>query len=151
MEKHFQSVALIRRMDGEQTRWLVKWDERYQHWKLVRSERLEAESFREVILREVAWELDLDRKRDFAVSKMPRLCMEYVGSLPERDGDLHIAVAFYMVPIYRAEALQRLESEEFLWINSEELCRGITSDDVEIDPQGVSWINRWEVVQPWTR
>ena len=151
MDKHFQSVALIRHTDKDSNiRWLVKWHEGQKQWNLIRGERLESESFREVIVREVAWELDLERNKEFAVSKMPSLCMEYVGTLPNLSEESHIAVAFYLVPIYQNDVMDKLQRDGLLWVSSGELCNGKTDDGFPIDPLAISWINRWEVVRPWS-
>ena len=150
MKKHFQSIALIRTMTNDgKSRWLVKWHRELGYWRVLRADRLESESFREVILREVAWELELDRAREFCVSRMPRLCMEYVGKLPDEIEDKHIAVAFFLVPIYRENVIESLTRDGLMWVSSAEFCAGRTEAGEEIDPLCIYWVNRWEVVQPW--
>ena len=65
-------VALIRKID-RRVRWLGKFDRARKQIDFVIAERLEKESWRESVMREVAWELAIDRRRDFVVSNMAQL------------------------------------------------------------------------------
>lgn len=72
---HF-SIALIRRIESEVTRWLVIWNPAKKNWECVISQRLEKEVGSETLAREVAWRLNLDRKADFLIGKMAMLNIE---------------------------------------------------------------------------
>ena len=149
MHKLFQSVALVLRTDEKQTHMLLRRQPEPHQWNFIVGERLNRESFRESVTREVAWQLNLNRKSDFLVSSMAQLSMEYVETTPE-GSQQHIAVAFYNVHIYRRTVLETLFADESnRWVSAAETCQGKTIDGQIIDPQVVHWINKWSVVQPW--
>lgn len=149
MNKVFQSIALVKRIEGEHNKMLLRWQASQNRWEFVVADRLNKESFRESITREVAWQLDLDRKSDFLVSSMAQLSMEYVETLPN-DTTQHVAVAFYPVHIYRRTVLQFLSDDPSnRWLSAAEICQGETADGQHIHPRIVAWINKWSVVQPW--
>lgn len=150
MEKVFRSVALIQKIEEEKSLFLVKANAERNQLEFVIGERLEKESFREAVTREVSWQLDLERKRDFIVSNMAQLSMEYTGTLPGAVTESQIAVAFYLVHLYGNSARSKfIESTTTQWITAAEICQGYTSSGGEIDPIAVYWINRWGILQAW--
>lgn len=149
MDKLFQSVALIHQSDGDRIKLLLNWQADSNWWAFIVAQRLNRESFRESVTREVAWQLNLDRKTDFLVSNMAQLSMEYVETLAD-DSHRHVAVAFYHVHLFRQSAFQTVSRDPSnRWISASEVCDGKTNDGQTIDPRVVSWINKWSVVQPW--
>jgi hypothetical protein len=149
MDKLFQSVALVQQTDGTQNKMLLNWHKDRNRWEFILADRLNKESFRESVTREVAWQLNLNRKSDFLVSNMAQLSMEFVETQPD-ESQLHIAVAFYSVHIYRRSILELLVQEPSnRWMSAAEVCQGKTTDGQTIHPRVVTWINKWSVVQPW--
>ena len=65
------SVRRSRKTYSEKLKWLAI------------GESLEDESFLETTIREVAWSLRLDRKRDFPVSNMAQMNLEFVDLVLE--------------------------------------------------------------------
>lgn len=150
MEKIFQSVALIQATDNRKTRLLVRGNRTAGGWQFIVGERLGTESFRETTIREVAWQLDLDPAKDFIVSKMAQLSVEWFETVPGEDCESHIAVAFYPVHIYRRGVLEELQADPCnRWVSTAEICAGQTRDRRPIHPTVVNWINKWEILQPW--
>lgn len=149
MDKVFHSVALVRHSERSKTQLLLRWHSELNQWNFILGQRLGDESFRETIAREVAWELGLDRARDFVVSSMAQLSMEYVDEQDE-FAPRHVAVAFYHVHPFGKDILQLLtEDASNRWTNAKEICEGKTAEGHVIDPLVVNWIKRWEVLQPW--
>lgn len=149
MEQISFSVALIRKMHDQGLRWLAKMMPSKQLGFVV-GERLEQESFRESAIREVAWELGLDRQRDFLVANMAQMNLEFVDQLPGQFSKSHIKVSFYNVEIYRQEVLESLEKERGnFWVTSEEICDGVTYCGRRFDPVVPYLINRSSVIQYW--
>ena len=68
MSSFVGSVGMIRHPAQGERLWLVIWDAEQGHFDFVIAEKLENDSFREALQREVAWILPLDRKRDFIIS-----------------------------------------------------------------------------------
>ena len=58
-------VALIRNLN-ERVRWLGKLDQTKKQVNFVIAKRLEKETWREAVTREVAWELEIDRNATFS-------------------------------------------------------------------------------------
>ena len=149
MEKLFQSIALVQKAEGKKNKLLLSWDSKQSCWRFIVADRLDRESFRESISREVAWQLNLDRNSDLLVSKMAQLSMEFVEDMPD-ETQRHVAIAFYSVRIYRRNQLESIACDpRFRWISAAEVCQGATEDGQTIDPRIVTWINKWSVVQPW--
>ena len=149
MNRLFQSVALAHQLEGDKSKLLLRWQADQNCWMFIVADRLNKESFRESITREVAWQLNLNRKTDFLVSNMAQLSMEYVETMPDAS-QRHIAVAFYNVHMYRKNILEYLSLDaDCRWMSAAEVCQGRTTDGQTIHPRVVNWINKWSVVQPW--
>lgn len=149
--KFQKSIALIRNFDtGTMLRWLAVYDPKKSSLNFVTGERLEGESFRESVLREVAWTLDIERASDFLTSKMAQLNLEFVETLPHLPVETHFHVSFYNVEVYRQRVLDAIAAREDLhWVTSEEICNGKTTLGVPFDDTLVYLINRSGVVQHW--
>ena len=149
LDQHFRSIALIQEDGDGPAQWLLRWEPKRTQWRFVVGERLNKESFRQTIQREVGWQLNLDPKSDFLVSNMAQLSMEYVDTNTENDEEQHVAVSFYLVHIYRRQALELVNADKSnRWVSAAEICEGKTKDDQPIHPRVVEWINKWQIVQP---
>lgn len=150
MEELAIAVALIRNSTSPQASWLARQDVATGELKFVIGERLESESFRETVAREVAWEFELDRTRDFLVSNMAQMNLEFIDQLPGKFSESHVKVAFYNVEIYRRNIREQLEGDPLnFWVNSEEICDGVTRCGRRFMPIVPYLINRSEVIQYW--
>ena len=88
---HFTgSIALVRHPEQLENLWLAHWNASRKHYDFVTAERLDDESFRECLDREVAWILDIRRDKDYIVSSQARLHHD----LPIQVSDVEI---FYVV------------------------------------------------------
>ncbi len=150
MQKLDLSVALIRRNEKETMRWLARSKPNRSLFSFVIADRLGKESFRETAIREVAWELGLNRHRDFLVSNMAQMNLEFVDQLPGQFDKTHVVVSFYNVEIYRSEVTKRLQKDpRNHWVTSEEICAGVSNEGVLFDPVVPYLINRSHVIQNW--
>lgn len=122
--KAFQSVALVQQSEGDKNKMLLRWQTNQNCWEFILADRLNNESFRESVTREVAWQLSLNRKSGFLVSNMAQLSMEYVETMPD-ESQHHIAVAFYNVHIYRQPILKLLTQDPSnRWMSAAEDAKG---------------------------
>jgi len=80
MQKIELAIALIRSTATGTPRWLIKQAGNTSKPSLIIGQRLQMESFRETVTREVGWELNLDRKQDYLVSSMAQINLEFVQS-----------------------------------------------------------------------
>jgi hypothetical protein len=150
MRKWFQSVALIRRLDNGQSLWLAREGDTPGVLNFIAAPRLEKESFRETIRREVAWVLDLDPQRDLLVSNMAQVNLEFAGRLPGDDEDSHIAAAFFMVEPYGNNAHKAIRSDpENHWLTSSEVCSGRLAKGQVLEPALVYLLERAKVINAW--
>jgi hypothetical protein len=150
MESISLSVALIRKTYNQSLRWLARLDPATRQLVFVMGTRLEEESFRESAIREVAWELRLDRQRDFLVSNMAQMNLEFIDRIPGRADKSHLRVSFYNVEVYRREVVELLENDRRnFWVTSEEICNGKTQGGRRFDPLVPYLVNRSSVIQYW--
>lgn len=150
MENICLSVALIRKSYNQSLRWLARLDPSTKQLVFVIGRRLEEESFRETTIREVAWALMLDRSRDFLVSDMAQLNLEFVDKIPGRFDKSHVLVSFYKVEVYRKEVVEALANDHHnFWVTSEEICNGKTHCGRRFDPMVPYLVNRSSVIQYW--
>lgn len=109
------AIALLRGHIENESRWLVVYDTTVEQHRLVEAIRLEDESFRESIDREVAWQLNLRRGKDYIVSSVPRLHLEIPIEITHgcSDGvDQRIdVVEFYLVELYGKQARATIEND----------------------------------------
>lgn len=120
------AIALIRRWFDGTSRWLVLADDRSMNHRLVEAERLQEESFRESIDREIAWQLNLQRGKDYIVSSVPRLHLEIPFEVTHgcSDGtEQRIdVVEFYLIELYGKRASTILDDHPNVhWWSTEQL------------------------------
>ncbi|TWT57457.1 hypothetical protein KOR42_08180 [Thalassoglobus neptunius] len=109
------ALALIRRWFDGRPRWLVLSNDNESATRLIEAERLEKESLRESIDREIAWELGLRRRKDYIVSNVPRLHLESPvfqretcsGKTEERFN----VVEFFLVELYGKQGRDELDQK----------------------------------------
>ena len=119
-------------------------------FEFVAGSRLEKESFRETVRREVAWAFGLDGNRDFLVSNVSQINLEFVARLPNDDFESHVAVAFYLVDLYRKRTMEIVDADnKNRWLTSRDVWRGQTVDQLPIDPQLIYLIRRSNVISEW--
>ena len=150
MQQCFRSVALFKKLIGDSAAYLVWRTAVESPWQFIVGSRLGRESFRETAIREVAWQLNLDRTKDFIVSSMAQLSKESFDAIDSSGRTVHLAVAFYPVYVYREEVFAVLDlSPGLRWVSSAEVCAGNTRDGEAIDPQVVAWIKKWDILPAW--
>ena len=150
MQNVYLSIALIRKTYNQSLRWLARLDPSTKQFGFVIGERLESESFRETTIREVAWELMLDRQRDFLVSNMAQMNLEFIDRMPGHHEKSHVVASFYNVEVYRKDIVTKLENDSGnFWVTSEEICNGVSQCGRHFDPMVPYLINRSSVIQYW--
>lgn len=129
------SIALIRHHDEPEQHWLAFWNVSAKQFSFVVAERLENESWRECLDRELAWELDLRRGKDYLISSMARLHYEEAVVEPGSDEPSKLEIEFYVVDPYGQtgrEAFRELPDSR--WLSNEELRSGSCKSGEAIDP-----------------
>jgi len=144
------SVGLIQKVVEDSVQLLLKYDPSAGMWRFIVGHRIENESFRDTILREVAWQLDLDRTSDFLVANMAQFNMESIEQLPGRGEPVQLRITFYPVHLYRKQAIELISHQTaFRWFTCNEIWNGCSDRGELIAPDIVQCLRKWEVVQPW--
>lgn len=119
-------IALMRNWKDEVAHWLVLRDDLTGQRQLVEAARLENESFRESIDREVAWQLNLRRGKDFIVSSVPRLHLEIPVEITHGCSDNQEkrvdVIEFYLIELYGKQARKTIEElDNIEWWSADQL------------------------------
>lgn len=134
------AMALFRRWYGEESRWLVLRDEQSGGYRLIEAERLEEESFRESVDRELAWQLHLRRGKDYLISSVPRLHfpinLTETSACSGKEERRQEVVEFYLVELYGSDAVTTLESQSHVeWWPASRILKAPLSGEPEFDPR----------------
>lgn len=145
-----KGIALIRTYDSSQMlRWLAVYCRQKRALNFVMGDRIGKEAFRETVIRETAWQLEIERN-DFLTSKMAQLNLEFREVLSHSSIEVHYHVAFYNVEVYRSHVLDVIrDRRDLVWVTSDEICRGKTSLGVPFDSTLRQLIHRSGVIQHW--
>jgi hypothetical protein len=138
------SIAMIRRFEDEKVLWLTRWHHTCQRLRLIRAPRLEHESWRECLDREIAWALQLRRGRDYIISRVPRL---HFDTILEQPHNCRYVTEFYVVDLYgRNGRTQACQDELNCWLSSDALLSGTSPDGRRIDEVDVELLNRSRIL-----
>ncbi|HMO14080.1 MAG TPA: hypothetical protein PKD64_00545 [Pirellulaceae bacterium] len=150
MESSSLAIGLIQRIEAERLLLLLQWHEVDKLWRFIVAEQLQAESPREALRREIAWQLNLDRNRDFLVANMAQLVTE-ASEQPDGEGPIQILkLAFFPVHLYSRRAIQQISHNPSVrWFSSLEVLSGKPILGGQVDPRVSAWLQRWKIVQPW--
>lgn len=142
-----KSIALIRHPLRPEQEWLGVFDERRRFYSFITAERLNQESWRECLDRELSWTLDLNRGKDYLISHMARLHFEESHVDPETGDEVERALEFYVVDPYGRRGRAAFEQLDGVrWLTNEELRQAVTSDNVDIDPWLTDLLRRTDLI-----
>lgn len=140
------AIALIRRDTDEGSRWLAQWNDGRQRLQFIEAHKLEGESFRDSLVREIAWASGLRTGKDYIASSVPRAHLE-VETEPART---IFVVEFYLVELMGRSAASTLDADNRnCWLSPDEILAGRTADGVLFCENQRMLLGRTEVIQPW--
>ncbi len=135
MRESLAGLAWIERRVGDESQWLVLWNERWQQYALVGGHLEADESLRECVLREVEEELRLTRGQDFQVSEQALVQLDYEAfseSVQEQTRYRHVVFSLTLT----TDAQDRIESQPGVrWVTDGEIERRATTDGLPIAEQ----------------
>lgn len=141
------AFALVRHPEHMEQSWMLQRQHSNAPLAILTAERLEGESFRTSLDRELAWALRLRQGKNYLISKMARLNIEDDFHLPGMDKPQACRFAFLVVDFYGRQSKKRaLEMTDVVWATGPELHAGRTESGELIAPWQVSVIQRTEVV-----
>ena len=142
------SIALLRHPEQMERLWLAWWNRREDAWDFVTAERLENESFRECLDREIAWVLPLQRSQQYLISSVARLHLD----LSADEMETTCAVEFYVVDLYGRTAQEAVDScDQLRWLSGSELLSGETADGAPVSPRLVKLLQKADVIPRYDR
>ncbi len=122
------SIAMVRH-PKQLDHWLLRTSHRVGELRLIQAKRLERESFRLAIDRELAWELELRRGKDYIVSSVPRLHLDTSICFPDQESASEYAVEFYVTDLWGKAALAAINADDGnRWVSNHELRNGLEGD-----------------------
>jgi len=144
------SIALIRHPTHLENQWLSYWNIARRYYDFVIAERLDSESFRESLDREVAWVLDIRRGKDYVISRQARLHLDF--PIDSEADHMFAEVEFYIVDLYGKSGRASVElNKQLCWLDSEEVLSGKASDAQCVNPELVKLLNNADVIARHSR
>jgi len=143
---HFTgSIALLRHPEQLENKWLAHWDTKRKHFDFVTAERLDDESFRESLDREIAWVLDIRRSKDYIISSQARLHLDI--PVESEEDDTFFVVEFYVADLYGKSGRASVERNKKLrWLSSDEVLSGQTTEGLPVNPSLVELLKKADVI-----
>ncbi len=146
MDKFVGSIALIRHPDRCEHLWPATWSADARHFDFVTAPRLEGESYRECIDREISWKLRLRRGRDYIVSSVARLHLDAPLQLPGEESETYFVVEFYVVDLYGGSARVTVDNNsDIRWLTSQELLSGQCCNGQQVNDRLVLLLQKADV------
>jgi len=124
------AIGLIRR-DREDGRdeWLALWNAGRRCYQFVEAHPLEEESYRQSLLREIAWTTGLRTGKDFLVSGAPRAHLQFAEAENCAENPTWFIVEFYLVELMGKRHRELLgENRELAWVTTADIRAGRASD-----------------------
>ncbi|MFN3157744.1 MAG: hypothetical protein ACE37I_00430 [Rubinisphaera brasiliensis] len=147
MNSFVGSVALVRHPEDEENRWLLKWSDTELQYRMIIAKRLEGETYRECLDREIAWELELRQNRDYLISNMSRLHIEEILQLDDECHGTFFLLEFFAVDLYGKTSKASVEANPALrWISTQEILAGQTQQGEGIDRHLVALLKKFELI-----
>jgi hypothetical protein len=151
MDKFVGAVALIRHPIELEKQWLAHWDPRYGHYDFVIAARLENDSFRECLDREIAWSLPLRKGKDYLISSVARLHLDATLLISGHSAPMPVTTEFFVVDLYGKSASARVADDpNTRWVTSSEVLDTTTKCGHSISPQLSTMIRIADVFPPNT-
>lgn len=135
------AIALFRRWYGSEARWLVVREPNQDSPRLIEAERLEQESFRESLDRELSWQLRLRRSRDYLISSTARLHfpVPWTYSITRCSGEqerIMDIVEFYLVELFGSQGRATLDATPTVqWWTARQLMSTESTQDRPLLPR----------------
>lgn len=145
------AIALIRRdrMAGRDE-WLALWNAGRGCYQFVEAHKLDDETFRQSLLREIAWTTGLRIGKDFLVAGGPRAHLQF-GEVEQCDAEpIWFVVEFYLVELMGKRHCDILDDhDEIRWVTAENVQAGIASDGRPICPRLLALLKQADILTPW--
>lgn len=147
MESFVGSLGLVRDSASPPSRWLLM---KRGHLEFIQAERLDGDSYRDCVVREITWALNLHRRKDCLVSSYSRLHLSRAIYVPSEDQEVWFEVEFFVADLYTEAARQSVaDNPHVTWLTGAEVSAGRSSDGVPICERHSLLMAAAEVIPAW--
>ena len=135
MPHYVGAIALVRRDAADpgdrdeadpafRSEWLAVWNPAKGVLMLPEAEKLEGESYRDGLVREVGWATGMDAGKDYLVSHAPRAHVQFAEECDgPGQGDVTV-LEFYVCELFRRGRAKLAESDGVTWLTAGDLAAG---------------------------
>lgn len=146
------SLAMVRRYEDDEQRWLTVWDEDRTAFRLIEARRVKPESFRSCLDDELEDCLELSRKTDYLISGFSHAHHQAPIEWPGCRQPQWVVVEFFPVDLYGKRAASIIESiSDARWLTLREISLGVCSDGETFCEWQRTLIHRAEILPPQFR
>ena len=147
------AIALVRR-DREQggDEWLALWNPGRGCYHFIEAHRLKEESYRESLLREIAWTTGLRTGKDFLVSGGPRAHLQFAETENCSADPVWFIVEFFLVELM-GKAHRNLLGDsraddhlELAWVTTDHIKTGRAGDGRPLCPRLLSLLKQADIL-----
>ena len=135
MPHYVGAIALVRR-DAEEpgdpevadpagrSEWLALWNPAKGALLLPEAEKLEGESYRDGLVREVGWAAGLDAGKDYLLSHAPRAHIQFADQCEgPTEGDITV-LEFYVCELFRRGREKLERNDAVTWLTAQQIEAG---------------------------
>ncbi len=128
------ALAAIRNRPGGETLWLARWNEAWGAFHFVGGHRLDGESFRDCLTRELFEELGLSEGADFTVGTAPPVRFDYVGWSRRAQAETRYRIEMFPVDLREPDGRAIASRTMTRWLDRETMDRGRCVDGLPVSP-----------------
>lgn len=129
MRQSLAAVALIRRSDAGQTRYLAQWNPHWHAYNFISGHKGKTETFRECMIREVGEELNLSREVEFCVADEPLTYSKFNAWSQSAKAQTFYTMELFEVRLVSESALQKVNADSRnRWLTEQEILNGKCED-----------------------
>ena len=154
------AIALLRRERGENrgrgegrggaSEWLTQWNAGRGCYHFIEAHKLDDESFRDSLVREVAWATGLAKGKDFLVSSAPRAHLTFAETPSCQAEPTWFVVEFYLVELMGRRHREILNADDrFGWVSHADITAGAAADGRPLCPRLLSLLRQADIMAPW--
>lgn len=137
------------REDGRDE-WLAMWNPGRACYQFVEAHRLEDETFRQSLLREIAWTTGLHTGKDFLVSGAPRAHLQFAEVEDCSADPVWFIVEFYLVELMGKRHRDLLSAnDEITWVTVEQISTGRAADGRPLCRRLLSLLKQADILMPF--
>jgi hypothetical protein len=142
------AIALVRRdREGGGDEWLALWNAGRGCYHFIEAHRLKDESYRQSLLREVAWTTGLRTGKDFLVSGGPRAHLQFAETEHCSADPVWFIVEFFLVELMGPTHRRLLnENAALAWVTGADIKAGRAGDGRPLCPRLLSLLKQADIL-----